>query len=187
MYWRLGEPHATLTKALNRFKPWKTSSSPYSLCCTQHIPFNLGAVFMSDLEFDLSSGLQAFEARNFSKALQLLTPLAEDGNPEAQYRLGMIYQNGLGKVKNLEYAKKYMSAAAQQNHAYAQHGLGVMYLYGEGVEKDESKALEWFRKAAEQGLSGSQMTLGMMYENGQGVEKNEVEARRWYKMAEQNS
>ena len=45
---------------------------------------------MSDLEFDLSSGLQAFEARNFSKALQLLTPLAEDGNPEAQYRLGMI-------------------------------------------------------------------------------------------------
>ncbi len=141
----------------------------------------------NDTGFNLNSGISAFEAKDFTSALRLLSPLADEGIAEAQYRMGMMFQNGLGRVKNEVEGFRWMRAAADQGHAYAQHGLGVMYLYGEGPEKDEAKAVECFRAAADQGLPGAQMALGMMYENGQGVEKNEVEARRWYKLAEENT
>jgi len=106
---------------------------------------------MDDVDLSLASGISAFEAKEFTNAMRLLSPLAELGIAEAQYRMGMMYQNGLGLVKNDDYALKMMTASADQGHAYAQHGLGIMYLYGESVEKNEQTALSWFTKAADQG------------------------------------
>ena len=51
-------------------------------------------------EVELSSGLSAFEAKHFSRAMQLLSPLAESGNTEAQHRCAIMYQNGLGNKEN---------------------------------------------------------------------------------------
>jgi TPR repeat protein len=142
---------------------------------------------MSELDMNLASGIFAFEAKEFAKAFKFLSPLAETGNPLAQYRLAVMFQNGLGHVRNEMMALKWMRAAAEQGDALAQHGLGFMYMQGECVAKNEKTAAEWFRRAAEQGLAGSQMTLGMLYEQGLGVEKNETEARKWYEKAQQNS
>jgi uncharacterized protein len=136
-----------------------------------------------DMDFELSSAIAAFEGKNFSRAASLLSPLAEEGSAEAQYRLAIMSQGGLGMVVNELMAYKYMKSAAEAGHAMAQHGLGFMYLEGECVEQNLEKAIEWFRKAAEQGLAGSQTTLAMLYEEGRGVEKDLEEAKRWYKMA----
>ena len=46
---------------------------------------------MSELNMELSSGIAAFEAKEFSRAMQLLTPLAERGEPQAQCRVAIIY------------------------------------------------------------------------------------------------
>jgi TPR repeat protein len=135
-------------------------------------------------DMELGSGIAAFEAKHFSRASGLLSPLAELGDAEAQYRMAIMAQNGLGMHANELLAYKYMKAAANAGHALAQHGLAFMYLEGECVnEPQPEKALHWFRKAAEQGLAGSQTTLGMMYAEGRGVEKDPEEAKRWYKMA----
>jgi hypothetical protein len=134
-------------------------------------------------DMDLSSGIAAFEAKHFSRSSQLLSPLASDGEPEAQYRMAIMMQNGLGMTANELQAFKYMRSAAETGHALAQHGLGFMYLEGECVEKNPAKAAEWFTQAAEQGLAGSQTTLAMLYEEGRGVEKNLDEAQKWYKLA----
>ena len=80
---------------------------------------------MSNQDLDLQSGISAFEAKNFTMAMRLLSPLAEAGDAEAQYRMGMMFQNGLGRVTNAEAAAKWMHAAAEQGHVYAQHGLGI--------------------------------------------------------------
>jgi len=119
---------------------------------------------LDDLSMDLSSGVAAFEAKHFSRSSQLLSPLADAGNADAQYRMAIMMQNGLGMTENEMQAFKYMREAAQSGHALAQHGLGFMYLEGECVDKNPSKAVEWFTKAAEQGLVGSQTTLAMMYQ-----------------------
>jgi len=136
-------------------------------------------------EIDLASGMAAFEEKNFSKAKQMLSPLAEAGNPEAQHRMAIMFQNGLGLVKSDELAFKWMQASAGLNYPLALHGLGFMYLHGECVDKDEAKAAEYFQKAAEQGLAGSAMTLGLMYEQGQGVKQDPDEAQKWYKKSEE--
>ena len=134
-------------------------------------------------EVNLASGIAAFEAKNFAQSLALLGPVAEKGVADAQYRLAIMYQNGLGVVRNELLAMKWMVAAANQGFPLAQHGLGFMYMEGDCVAKNGEKAVLWFRRAAEQGMAGSQTTLAMMYETGNGVEQDSEEARKWYRMA----
>jgi len=86
---------------------------------------------MAAPDMTIESGISAFEAKHFTKAHQLLSPLAQEGNSDAQYRVAIMQQNGLGVVKNCTSAFKYMQASAEQGHALAQHGLGFMYLQGE--------------------------------------------------------
>ena len=145
---------------------------------------NFGPAQMNDADMDLASGVAAFEAKEFRRAFQLLAPLAARGEAEAQFRVAMMSQNGLGGVVNEALAFSSMRDAARQGHGLAQHGLGVMYLYGECVGKDEAQAARWFRCAADQGLAGAMMTLGMLYEQGLGVERDAERARRLYAQAE---
>jgi hypothetical protein len=134
-------------------------------------------------ELTLSSGIAAFEAKHFVRAYQLLGPLAEAGHPEAQFRLAVMYQNGLGMVASQDKAARMMRAAAEAGHPLAQHGLGFMYLEGECVTKDPAEAARWFRLAGDQGLAGSLTTLAMMYQEGNGVPHDPDEARRLYERA----
>ena len=64
----------------------------------------------TDASVDLASGMAAFEAKHFTRALPLLSPFAERGNAQAQYRLAIMYQNGLGVVRNELLALKWMRA-----------------------------------------------------------------------------
>jgi len=128
-------------------------------------------------EVDFASGIAAFEAKQFARAMQLLSQFSET-DAHAQHMLAIMYQNGLGTVENPQKALEMMTASAEQGYPIAQHGLGFMYMQGECVEKDSKKAIEWFEKAAAQGL-----TLAMMYEQGDGVEKNVEKAKELYKAA----
>ena len=96
----------------------------------------------SGLDMDLSSGIAAFESKQFTTATRLLAPLAEAGDPEAQYRMAIMAQNGLGMVANELLAFKYMRAAAEAGLGLAQHGLGFMYMQGECVERGDYQYLE---------------------------------------------
>jgi TPR repeat protein len=117
---------------------------------------------LTELNIDLSSGIAAYEAKHFFQAMNLLSPLAELGDAQAQYRLAIMAQNGLGMHKNPLLAFRYMQAAANQGYALAQHGLGFMYKEGDCAVKDQNKALEWFKLAAAQGLEGSKAILESM-------------------------
>ena len=45
---------------------------------------------------NLRTGVAAFEAGNYPKAVKLLKPLADIGNPEAQVNIGFMYEEGRG-------------------------------------------------------------------------------------------
>lgn len=135
------------------------------------------------LDMELASGIAAFESKQFSRAAGLLAPLAEQGNVDAQYRMAIMAQNGLGMLPNPLLAYSYMKAAAVAGLGVAQHGLAFMYMQGECTEKNPSKAVDWFKKAAAQGLIGSLTTLALMYEEGQGVAQDLEEANRLYRLA----
>ena len=114
--------------------------------------------------------------------VQLLSE-AEQGNADAQYKLGLSYYNGDGNEKDYAKAVKWYRKAAEQGHAEAQRGLGGCYYGGEGVEKNDTEAFKWWRKAAEQELPAAQNILGNCYFNGEGVKKNNTEAVKWWRKA----
>ena len=91
---------------------------------------------------EFNSAMSAFESKHFSTAIQLLSPFAEKGNPEAQHRCAIMFQNGLGVAVNEVKALEYMTAAAEQGHRVAQHGLGFMYMDCECAEQYANTALE---------------------------------------------
>ena len=108
---------------------------------------------------------------------------AEQGNADAQYRLGFMYAHGKGVEKDEVEAARWYYKAAERGDSAAQYSLGLMYANGEGVEKDEAKAVQLFRKAAEQGHVAAQFNVGVSYHYGWGVAKDESEAMKWYRKA----
>ena len=108
---------------------------------------------------------------------------AAQGDANAQYNLGVMYDNGDGVTQDYQTALKWYRKAAAQGDATAQYALGVMYDNGNGVTQDYQKALEWYRKAAAQGDAKAQYNLGVMYNNGNGVTQDYQTALKWYRKA----
>ena len=64
---------------------------------------------------------------NYSQALNLLRPLAEQGNVNAQLTLGVMYENGQGVTQNYHESLKWYRLVAEQGNVDAQLHLGLMY------------------------------------------------------------
>ena len=131
----------------------------------------------------LTAALAALDQHNYDTAAELWRPLANQGNADAQYNLGIMYENGNGVPQDYAEAVTWFRKAADQGNTKAQYGLGVMYENGNGVPQDYAEAVKWFRKAAEQGDANAQYNLGVVYYNGQGVPQDFVEAHKWYNLA----
>lgn len=78
-----------------------------------------------------------------------LQKLAADGDPEAQYRLGLSLEHGtLGTPKNVPEAIKWYQRAAGAGNHRAMRALARIYGQGaEGVASDPAQAHEWTQKA----------------------------------------
>ncbi|UOP00741.1 tetratricopeptide repeat protein [Kingella potus] len=127
--------------------------------------------------------MDAYKAGNYSRAVRLIRPLAEQGYAVAQYNLGVAYGNGLGVTQNDQQAAAWYRKAAEQGYADAQYNLGGLYDSGKGVPQNDRQAAAWWRKAAEQGFAPAQSNLGTAYENGQGVAQDDKQAAAWYRKA----
>ena len=134
-------------------------------------------------------GEQYFDGKDvpqdYTKAAEWYQKAAEIGNPNAQYKLGRMYQGygDEGVPTDIKEAFKWYHIAAKQGLADAQDYLGLMYYNGIGVPQDYAEAAKWFRKAAEQGNVDSQFYLGAIYGYGQGVPQDYTEAAEWYRKA----
>ena len=102
--------------------------------------------------FSLQSTAWAIEQqKDFKAILEIVPPLAEQGDANAQALLGRMYEEGLGVKQDNVKAVKWYSRAAEQGIAEAQFNLGVMYYNGRGVQVNKSLAKEWLGKACDNG------------------------------------
>ena len=81
----------------------------------------------------------------------MLQELAEQGEAQAQYRLGFLYQFGQGVPQDYERAVMWYRKAADQGYANGQFYLGFMYSIGLGVTRNIAQGNMWFNLAAAQG------------------------------------
>lgn len=99
----------------------------------------------------------AFLRGDYAKAQLLLEPLAEQGVPQAQYYLALMFDMGHGVPKNFEKALKWYRSAAGAGLAPAQFSLAQLYETGDGVEQDQIEALKWLELAAMHGTGGQRL------------------------------
>ena len=106
-------------------------------------------------KLDLGDGWAAFSRGDYQKALKEFSILAEEGWHDAQFNLGLMYDNGEGVPRDYQEALKWYSRSAEQGNAWAQYNLGLMYLQGKGVVRDDIQAYAWYNLSASQGLEGA--------------------------------
>ncbi len=100
---------------------------------------------------DFQAGCSAFDRGDYAAAREQWVPLAGQGDPKAQFRLGCLYAFGQGVPKDYGFALRLYRLAAEQGDADAQNNLGGMYAEGMGVPPDPVQAYMWFELAAERG------------------------------------
>ena len=111
---------------------------------------------------DFEKGLKAYNQGDYKTAIKLWKPLAKQGDPYAQYNLGLMYGNGRGVKQDYKEAVKWYTLAAKQGDPKAQYNLGVMYVSGKEVPQNKIKAYEWWLKAARQGEQKAQHNLDIL-------------------------
>jgi hypothetical protein len=85
--------------------------------------------------------------------------LAVGGDPEIQYRLAQIYEEGREGAR-LDYiaAAKWYRLSADQGHTEAQWSLSLLLEYGKGVQKDIFEAYKWASVSLADELQGSDLS-----------------------------
>ena len=117
---------------------------------------------------------------------RLLKRDADQGNANAQGRLGYFYETGRGGLaKDDREAARLYRLAADQGNASARNNLGGLYRDGRGgLTKDDREALRLFKLAADQGNPYGQLNLGLFNRDGRGgLSKDDREAARLFKLA----
>ena len=113
--------------------------------------------------------------------LKKIKKLAESGDAEAQFNLGVMYEDGKGVPQSYAEAVKWFRKAADQGYAKAQFSLGRIYLWSK--YGNYAEAMKWYRKAADQGYVEAQFNMGLLYDDFRGVPQNYAEAMKWYRKA----
>ena len=113
--------------------------------------------------------------------LKALEASAEEGDLDAQYRLGRSYYYGEdGAPKDGKKAFEWFSRAAEGGSIAAQYYLGLCCSREVGTDKDLVRAAELFTAAAEEGYPPAITELGLCYELGHGVEMDKGRAAELY-------
>jgi hypothetical protein len=73
---------------------------------------------------------------------------AKQGEPNAQFNIGFLYESGNGVSQDFSEAMRWYRKAADQGDADAQFHLGNLYSEGRGVPQDYAEAYFWLDLAA---------------------------------------
>ncbi len=130
----------------------------------------------------LEKALEAYDFEEYQNAVVWLRPFAEQGNSEAQYRMGKMYEGGRGVEPSVPEAKKWYQKAAAQGHVGARRRLEA--LEGKPAQASSSSvALKWYQDKADEGDPDAQFNLGFMYETGFSIPRDDGRAAQWYELA----
>ena len=122
-------------------------------------------------------GKAAHERRQYFSALADWKRAADLADPEALYRIGLLYARGEGVVQSIADAVVWYRRAAEAGHNEAQFQLGAIYL--NGANPEQSGANSWFKSAAQRDREAARQNLELLFPNGILSRKNLEAAVRW--------
>lgn len=122
-------------------------------------------------------------SEDVDRAIHLYEQAARYGDPEAQYRLGMIYLEGEDATRDTHRGLSLLEDAARLGYAPAERSLGILYLGGlHGMSRDLSKAESYLTSAARKNDVYAMLALGRLYSAHRQTQDFQA-AARWYAAA----
>ncbi|UZW53604.1 SPOR domain-containing protein [Sphingobium sp. JS3065] len=131
-------------------------------------PFGLAGAARADVKM----GVDAWQQGDYAKAVATWQPLAQAGDPDAQFNMGQAYKLGRGVKADPAAAIDWYRKAAKQGHSRAEDNLGLL-MFQQG---DRAGAFPYLQHAAERGEPRAQYIVGTALFNGDLTAKNWVRA-----------
>jgi hypothetical protein len=141
----------------------------------------LGVYTMPATAATPEEGRRAYDAGHFTDAMGIWSALSRQGNAEAEFGLGLLYDLGNGTPEDPETAFFWYKAAADAGLPAAEFNIAAMYDSGRGVAQSTENAALWYAKAAAHEHHRAQFDLGLLYERGEGVPRNPDAAAAWFR------
>ena len=118
---------------------------------------------------------------NDADTLTAMVALANKGDAEAQYHVGMMYNNGIGTSQDPRQAFTWFEKSAASNDPLGAYKLGCYYAgqFAGVVPSDPDEALKYKLVAAKAGYALAQHDVAILYDR----RGNPEEALKWWKMA----
>ena len=122
---------------------------------------------------ELATAVAAIKSGDVVQGSNLLRPLAERGQGEAQAHLRSILKTADDKE-----AMMWLQRSTDNSYLPSIHNLAMMYLHGVDVTENPQRALEYLKRAAAGNMPAAQVLLGLLYRNGPNALQDDVEAAR---------
>ena len=130
-------------------------------------------------------GRRAYDAGHFTDAMGIWSELSKQGNAEAEFGVGLLYDLGNGTPEDPQAAFFWYKLAADADLPEAEFNVAAMYDSGRGVAQSSASAALWYAKAAAHGHHRAEYALGLLYADGDGVPRNPEAAAAWLHKAAQ--
>ena len=104
-------------------------------------------------------GYAEFKMGHYDTAAVIWQALAQRGNGEAYFNLGILHEDGLGTPQDMRAAIADYEKSAQAGSSKAQYRLALLYKAGVKVPQDDARAKKWLTAAAANGDSEAQAML----------------------------
>lgn len=128
----------------------------------------IGSVALADVK----TGVDAWSAGDYAKAVAEWRGPATKGDPDALFNLAQAYRLGRGVAEDIKQAETYYARAAAKGHIKAADNYGLL-LFQDGRRE---QALPYVVAAAERGDPRAQYLVGIAHFNGDLVAKDWVRA-----------
>lgn len=108
-------------------------------------------------------GIDSYMNGEYESAFYFFQKAANQSYADAQYQLGLMYNQGVGVEKNVNQAKSFFELATKQNHAESAYQLGLLYENSQDETPNYEEARHWYEKAANNDHLEAQYKLATLY------------------------
>ena len=126
--------------------------------------------------------------QDYEMALWLFREVAEEGEDDALFYIGLCYENGFAVKKNIQRAVGFYEQSARHGDGYCCANLARLYADGfNGQKPDYKKAAGYYLDALSRGDALGYAGVGRLYEIGAITGEEDIEtAKKWYQLAAQH-
>lgn len=126
--------------------------------------------------------------QDYEMALWLFREVAEEGEDDALFYIGLCYENGFAVKKNIQIAVGFYEQSVRHCHGYCCAKLARLYADGfNGHKPDYKKAAGYYLDALSRGDASGYAGVGRLYEIGALPSEENIEtAKKWYQLAAQH-